>query len=235
MDTQLLEDLGMSENEIKIYLFLLRTGTSTAPQISKSTRIDKATVYRDLSSLMAKGFASEIIIKNVKSYSAAHPNKLLEKSEMLHLQIEKMIPDLIKLTSMQITNAQVELYQGREGIKFIFQDILNDGLPYLHIGPGEIFIEEISEIYTKIWIAQAEKKGISGRLLIPRHDRVPLTKYEEVRNLPNELASLIATVVYGEKTVLFVMTNPAYVVLVRNKEVADSYRKIFEYIWKKRI
>ena len=65
MESELLKRLGMNENEIKIYLFLLKTGTSTAPEISKNTGIDKATIYRGLDNLMKLGFVGETVIDKI--------------------------------------------------------------------------------------------------------------------------------------------------------------------------
>ncbi|MFH1637326.1 MAG: helix-turn-helix domain-containing protein [Candidatus Woesearchaeota archaeon] len=231
MEHELLKRLGMNENETKIYLFLLKTGTSTAPQISKSTGIDKATIYRGLDNLIKLGFASETIIDKIKRFTASPPHKLLDKTEELKEELEKVVPELQKLTVWQRTTAQVELYQGKEGIKTIMRDILEEGKPYVIMGHAETFFDEVP-VYCDIWISRIEKKKVKGRLLCPKDEFIKIAKTEELRYLPKELTALISTWVYGDKTAQFIMTQPAYVVLIKNKEVAESNWKLFEYIWK---
>lgn len=231
MEFELLKKLGMNENDIKAYMFLLKSGVSTAPEISKSTRIDKATVYRTLDNLGKMGYVSEVVVKNVKSFNAAPPHKLIDKVSELREELEEMVPELAKLTAIQRTTAQVELYQGKEGIKTVMQDILNEGKPYYIIGHAETFFEEVP-IYCNIWINRIEKKKIKGELLCPKNEKFKIAKTEELRDLPKELTSLISTWIYGDKVAQFIMTRPAYVVLIHNKEVAESNKKLFEYIWK---
>lgn len=227
----MLKKVGMNENNIKIYLFLLKSGVSTAPEISKSTGIDKATVYRSLDNLGKQGYVSEVVVKNIKRFNAAPPNKLIDKVDEIREELGKVVPELVKLTTIQRTTAQVELYQGKEGIKTIMQDIFNEGKPYYIIGHAETFFDEVP-IYCDIWINRIEKKKVKGKLLCPKEENFKTAKTEELRYLPKELTSLISTWIYGDKTAQFIMTRPVYVVLIKNKEVAESNKKMFEYVWK---
>ena len=231
MEYGLLKRVGMNENQIKIYLILLKSGTSTAPEISKTTGIDKATIYRGLDNLIKLGFVSEIIIAKVKRFTASPPHKLLDKTEELKEELENILPELQKLTTLQRTTAQVELYQGKEGIKTVMRDILESEKPYVIMGHVETFFDEIP-VYCDIWISRIEKKKVRGRILCPKDEYVKISKTEELRYLPKKLTSLISTWVYGDKTAQFIMTRPAYVLLIKNKEVAESNWKLFEYIWK---
>jgi len=232
MEYELLERLGMNENEIKIYLFLLRTGESTAPEISKNTGIDKATIYRGLDNLIKLGFVSEITVNKIKRFTASPPHKLIDKTEELKEELEKVVPELQKLSTLQRTTAQVELYQGKEGIKTVLRDILESGKPYVMMGHVETFFDEIP-VYCDIWISRIEKQDVRGKVLCPKEEFVKIAKNEELRYMPKELTSLISTWIYGDKTAQFIMTTPAYVVLIKNKDVAESNMKIFNYLWKK--
>jgi len=232
MQYQLLKKLGMNENEIKIYLFLLKTGESTAPEISKNTNIDKATIYRALDNLITLGFVSEIKINKIKRFTASPPHKLIDKTEELKEELKKIIPELQKLSSLQRTTAQVELYQGKEGIKTVLRDILESKQPYIMMGHAQTFFEEIP-VYCDIWLSRIVKKKVKGKILYPKDEFVKIAKNEEFIYMPKELTSLISTWIYGDKTAQFIMTTPAYVVLIKNKEVAESNKKIFDYLWKK--
>ena len=231
MAFELLKKLGMNNNDIEVYVFLLKSGVSTAPEISKSTGIDKATAYRSLDNLIKLGVVSEVVIQKVKRFSAAPPHKLIDKLDELREELTQVLPELTTLTTMQRTTAQVELYQGKEGIKTVMQDILNEGKPYYIIGHAETFFDEVP-IYCHIWISRIEKKQVKGKLLCPKEENFKIAKTEELKDLPKELTSLISTWIYGDKVAQFIMTRPVYVVLIKNKEVAESNKKLFEYVWK---
>ena len=46
-------------------------------------------------------------------------------------------------------------------------------------------------------------------------------------------SSPAATNIYGNKVALIVWSENPFVVLIESKEIADSYRKKFEMLWKK--
>ena len=52
---KILKDVGLTEKETDLYIFLAKQGASKGIEIAKQTRIDKAEVYRILKSLQNKG------------------------------------------------------------------------------------------------------------------------------------------------------------------------------------
>ena len=59
-----LSKLGFSPSEIKVYLHLLKTGSSYANKISSETKINRTNVYEALDRLTSKGVIS-FIAKNI--------------------------------------------------------------------------------------------------------------------------------------------------------------------------
>ena len=57
MDNTILEDLGLSNAEIKVYLALLRLGSSHAKPIIENTNLQGSVVFRALTSLINKASA----------------------------------------------------------------------------------------------------------------------------------------------------------------------------------
>jgi sugar-specific transcriptional regulator TrmB len=66
MNTKILEDIGLTKTEIKIYLALLKLGQSTTTNIIKDAGIHASKVYEFLDKLIKKGLVSYNSI-------AAHP------------------------------------------------------------------------------------------------------------------------------------------------------------------
>lgn len=78
MDTKLLEELGLSKGEIKVYLTLLKLGETTTGKIIEEAQISGGKIYLILDKLIKKGLASFSIKEKTKYFSAASPNRILD-------------------------------------------------------------------------------------------------------------------------------------------------------------
>ena len=76
MNTEALRKIGLTENEIKIYLDLLKSGTSTAYEIGKRTGIYRVHVYDKLEQLMDKGLVTYVYRGAKKFFQATNPSKI---------------------------------------------------------------------------------------------------------------------------------------------------------------
>src|SRR3989339_40224 len=73
----MLKEFGLTETEEKVYLSLLKQGTSLASDIIKKTQLHRTTIYDVLERLISKGFVSYIIQNKIKYYSATNPSEFL--------------------------------------------------------------------------------------------------------------------------------------------------------------
>ena len=58
MNLDILEQLGLSQREISIYLALLKLGTASIRDIASQTEINRGTTYETLKDLARKGIVS---------------------------------------------------------------------------------------------------------------------------------------------------------------------------------
>jgi len=228
-----LKKIGLTEEEINIYLLLLKLGSSKATIISKELGVARTTIYRFLLSLYEKGLISENIQNNVKYFYPVDPKRIPEILKERAEEIQQIIPELNSLKSDLNEETNVELYKGKNGIKTIMNDILREEKDYTFIGNAEKYFEEFDiDIFTSQWIRKIEKGKIKGRLLCNKKQKFKIAKTEEYKLLPEDLIPKISTWTYGDKTAIFIWSKPFYVVLVNNKSIADSNKKTFEYFWK---
>ena len=73
-----LEKLGFSPNEIRVYLTLNDHGSTKAGRIAKIAKIDRSNCYNALKSLTEKGLVSYVLIGEIKWFQATGPKRLLE-------------------------------------------------------------------------------------------------------------------------------------------------------------
>ena len=231
MDMEILKGLGLSDKEARIYLALLRFGTITATKVAQETSIDRTTSYRFLSSLIDKGMASYAIRNNIRYFSAANPSKLAEDLKNKVEQVNSILPELEALASFPKEETKVELYKGKEGLKAVMKSILSEGKPYTFIGEIEKFFAELP-VYIKQWLRQVEKSNIRGKLICNEKAKFNVAKTETYRLISGDFISRISTWTYGNRSALFIWSNPMYAVVIENDDVTKSNLESFNYLWK---
>ena len=68
MDTSVLENLGLSKNEVLVFVKLLELGESKSGAIISKTNLQSSAVYNSLASLIEKGIVSFIKKNGIKYY-----------------------------------------------------------------------------------------------------------------------------------------------------------------------
>ena len=98
MFEQILQKLGLSPNEAKIYETLLSLDSANVSTIAVKSKIHRRNVYDCINKLIEKGLVSELSLDTEKQFKAVNPNRLLalvkEKEDIL---LENL--PLIKLSS----------------------------------------------------------------------------------------------------------------------------------------
>ncbi len=225
-----LKRIGLEDEEINIYLLLLREGASKATTISKKLGVARTTIYRFLASLHDKGLVSEAIQKNIRYFAPTTPDRIPEILQERMEEVSRIIPDLRKLIEKKEEGAKVELFKGKEGMRAVMNDIIREGKDYILMGEAQKYFEEL-EVFSLQWIKKVEEKKISGRLLCSNEQRFKIARTEKLRFIDKRLLPEITTWVYGNKTAQFIWSNPLYVVLIESRSIAAGGKKMFDYLW----
>ncbi|HLG24635.1 MAG TPA: helix-turn-helix domain-containing protein [Candidatus Nanoarchaeia archaeon] len=240
MHNELFRELGLTENEIKVYNTLLDLGASQAGQITEKSGVHRRNVYDSISRLMEKGLVSFVTINNKKLFSPANPEKFLEiidekKFELddVKKRFQKIIPELVLKTAMQEKH-DVRFFKGSEGLKTVFEDIMRTRKGYIGYGPGGQ-IEKILKHSLDRIVAKMAKARITMKLVYNEGSRkiVKREKLAEIRFVPDEYSSHAAMRIYGDKVAILLLTEKdPLAIVIKNAEIAEGYRKYFNVIWK---
>ena len=130
MDMSQLENAGLKDKEAKIYIALLKEGPSLANSLAKKVNILRSSIYDYLDILLDKGFISYTIKLGKKYFQAVAPERILDKfTEQRKIQensLRQIIPELINLRGRDKNNVNVEVFEGKEGMKSVFSCILRE-------------------------------------------------------------------------------------------------------------
>ena len=96
MYQEILENLGLSTNEAKVYESLLFLGVTTANNIALYSKIQRRNVYDTIKKLKEIGLCSEYSEDGVKKFKAIHPQRLLDMLKEKEETVQNIIPEMIK-------------------------------------------------------------------------------------------------------------------------------------------
>ncbi|MBU1111335.1 MAG: helix-turn-helix domain-containing protein [archaeon] len=244
MDIEILRTIGLTENEIKIYLYLLKAGSNTAYKISKDTNIYRVHVYDKLEQLMNKGLVTSIYKGAKKHFQATNPNKLKQyledKKRTLEVQeenINNLMPELEALTLLPREDTFVEVFKGKEGLKYFLKDIIKTKEEVLVTGIDDAKYQEAIPIFMKQYFRELKLNKIKERIItlkkkgifLFKQDLAPTTNY---RFLEEKQFNPTNTFVYGNKVVLVTWGTPVTAIMIKNKGISETYRNHFEHLWK---
>jgi|TARA_Y100000031_G_scaffold13671_1_gene14401 sugar-specific transcriptional regulator TrmB len=242
MNTKILEKIGLTKNEIAIYLFLLKKEESTTGPIIKETKIANSRVYESLNSLLKKGLVSYNIQKDGKHFKAVNPKILLENQKDIENKIKLLIPELSSMKIPKKDETTMAIYEGFNGFKTAFAKIIDDCPKNEEIKitgfPEEIYeMEQLRDFLINMNLKSANKKQ---RLKILLEISVKKTlgkdrekeKFTEVRYMPEGYISPAAMDIFEDYVYIFLWEEKPYVFMIKNKKIADSFKSYHEFLWK---
>ena len=240
MDTTILEDLGLTQAEIKVYVSLLELGCATAGPILEKSSLQNSVVHRALHSLSEKGLVNFIVEGKRKNYQATDPDNFYNFIDDKKKRFEQLLPELKKRQLFAYEKKEATLYKGKRGINEIYNLLLNSGgKEYNTFGGGKrVTYDIMGESWWKNLHAKRIEKKIKSRQVFDETirkfgenlNRLPLTN---IRFLSQGFEQLTETVICGNRVAINIFTESPYGILIEDKIVFDGYRKYFELLWEK--
>lgn len=242
MDGQLqeiLEDFGLTEKEIKIYLALLNLGEETASRISEIANLNRITTYTLLKSLAEKGFCSSYDKNNVQYFKPTSPEKIIGLIEEKKKKFNLILPLLKQQQKNNVEKPEVAIFECKKGIASLMTIILDDAmkikevLGYGNVTAGETTIGHQSYYWRKSRLERKIKmKAVSDSLGDIEH-RSPSEwkKLTEVRVNKDLIKNNTYTIIADNLLVIFVPSIEPIGILIKNKDVVLKEKFNFELLW----
>ena len=237
MDTAILEDLGLTHAEIRVYISLLELGSATAGPIIEKSGLQNSVVHRALHSLIAKGLINYILEGKRKIYQATDPESFFGFIEDKRRRFEDILPELKRKQQVSKEKEKATIYRGVRGIHEVYTTLINSkAKEYLTFGGGH----QCEMLMGTAWWKNLHTRRIANKLPsrqvfddTVRKFGVELRKrpISKVRFLSKEFAQFQETVIVGEYVAITVFIESPYSFLIRDPVVAEGYKKHFELLW----
>jgi len=251
MDFNAFEQLGLTRNEIRVYLCLLERGTSLVQTVAKQLQLPRTTVYSILDSLHGHNLVSKQKKRGVGVFRVENPDAILgilrRKERGLQDQrkaLEHLVGELQNLYKDGIPRApRMEYVEGKAKVERFLESYLNtwsQSMLALKTSTWGFqdhnFIEIFRPLIRKLWKVIHGENKIPGRIL---SNVSPTEKalggkipHREVRVLGSEFDFKSSLWVMGDYVILIQTRNdPIYASQFHDPLLAANLRLLFSMLY----
>ncbi|MFC1728075.1 TrmB family transcriptional regulator [Nanoarchaeota archaeon] len=240
MDISILEDLGLTHAEIKVYVSLLELGSSSAGNILEKSGLQNSVVHRALNTLIEKGLISFILEGKKKIYQATNPENFHDFIENKRKRFDQILPELKNKQKISKKITFGEIFKGKRGINQMYITLLNSkGKEYNTFGGGSAVTYDVmgetwwKGLHTKRIAKKIPCRQVFDETIRKFGNELNKRRLTKIKFLPKEYAQLQETIIIGDYVGIAIFTENPYGILIKDKAVAEGYRKQFEILWNK--
>lgn len=234
---------GLSATEAKTYKALLARKSWLPSELAKNVQETRTNMYKILDKLTGLGLAERLDEHKKLHYRATNPARLLElarERREAHEHAEKALQlsseDLMRTYIKANDQAGVRQFQGKEGMKQVFTDMIAAGKPiYLVRSPEDV------RFYDEAFFAKFRKEraaaGITTHALTPD---LPSANHDPAVDIANKFirtwlpadAYTASTEwnVYGDKLAIISYGSEATATVIESPAIAESFRQLYKLL-----
>lgn len=248
MISDLLRDVGLPNNAVRVYLRLAETGSSSARQLAENLNLPRTTIYDNLKFLFESGLIIEQDEAGKKTFGTDDTKNLLHfvkaKIELLEDR-EKKIRELLPAlpANARALDPKIKFYAGAEGMKQALKDMLwYKNIETLTMWPISEMVEILGEEYLENLNRRRIRQNISIRGIWPRHKRVDFKRFpylgvgrghlRELRLAPKEMDWNMSYWLYADKVAFISSRAEGFGFVIHSRDFVDLIKTQFEQIWK---
>ncbi len=241
----ILQDLGLTLNEAKIYQTLLEKGELTISALSLSAKIHRRNIYDNLKRLIGKGLVFQNFNQSETVYRAVNPQQLLELIKYKEEKVKQILPKLEQIYRQQSSREEISLFQGSENIKKIWQTILTQKQPCYVYNIFPFWRNPLLKKEFEEFVNSAEQLKLSLHYIFDPEFKDELSVFLSMRKngffykfFNQQKVEQLSFCVFGDQLVNFVYQSsgadnegPARFYMISDKLLAKNYLNYFKSVW----
>lgn len=238
-----IQSLGLNEKEAKVYLASLELGQATVQKISAKAGIKRPTTYFIIEGLMERGLMSSYYQGKKQFFMAEMPERILDliakerkDLDLREEQFKRLLPELQSINNRNKDKPVVKYYEGKDGV-------LTMALEHMKSSKGQEFYSVFSRDIVERFITPDEllnlrKERIANKLTTKtiysreKGDMIGIENANLVRLPAEEFPVTCDIAFYEDKVRIASFRDRMMGVVIEDKEIAQSFRAIFELAWK---
>lgn len=241
-----LKNIGLSEEEVRIYDSLLNNGGQTAGQIISATKLKRGDCYNKIYDLKEKGLLIESEKNKKKFFELESPEKIesyiqnrIEVLEQTDSEIKSIMPNIISSYNLAYHKPGVKFFEGEEGMKKIMADSLTAKstiFSYVDVAAVEKYISKINKSYAK----KRQKLNIKKKLIVSdtNFNKKFFSKLgdkaTEVKYIDAKIDSSNTAMQIYDNKISYLTLKPESMmgVIIEDPLITKMHRTLFESNWK---
>lgn len=242
MKEQTLMEVGFSKNEAKVYVSLLETGPASATKVAEVSGIHRVNVYDAIEKLKGRGLVGFLQNNGKRVFQASPPDTLLNIPKTMEIKIQNILPQLQLQHQLAASKSEVQIFDGYDFIRNMFlqfletkEDILDLNCPRFVL---QMVAKEFEEIIHKRRAQQKQMMyHVFDKSAVERMKFLNTLPYTKARYLEHGSEDNVTTSICGDVVAIQVYyenhSQKPLTIFIRNKQIAEVYRKNFFVIWEK--
>ena len=232
-----LREFGLSENEIEVYLALVKLGESPVQKIAKIANVPRTTCYHLLESLEQIGLAGVVVKKSKKYFSPAQPIKLINNLEEIKRIIKEIVPELNSISKSIKDKPNVTIFEGIRGVRDVLQDVIKERKTIYHYGE----IISIQKVFAHVfpqYILERIKRKIPIKIICKKEEaheeliRNAKKEFREFLFIPKKFNFDSSVFIYANKVAIFsIKQEPYFAIVIDNHNFYNTQKNFFELLW----
>jgi sugar-specific transcriptional regulator TrmB len=242
MITELLQELGLTQNEAKIYEALVTYGGSGVSTISLRSKVHRRNAYECLHRLIEKGLVYEVFTRGETIYEGVQPTKLMELIEEKQQKLAQELPHLLSVFRQHRSPERAHIYKGIEGIKNYMNAALESGEDIYVLGSEGVWFDPRLATHTAMFLKEAEAKGMKFHIIFD-HDvqektpHIPKMLTATFKYLPAAYSTNSTMDIFADHIVMYTGMEPgkliedATIFVMVSPALAESCRIWWKLLW----
>lgn len=224
-----LQEAGLTGNEAKVYLELLKKGELSANHIAKNVGMDRTLSYTVLNHLIEKGQVNYVIKQAKKYFRVSDPVNLLNPLKKKQVLIIDLISDLKKIKKTEEVKQEVDIYEGKDGLRTFYRLFFKYKTFYAFGTTGRAY-DYLYE--APVLSKELIRKGVRAKIIThSKNKNHPMTKLKGIESKYLDIDSQATTTIFGDYVSIHIIKDRPLIILIKNKEIADTYKNHFEVLW----
>lgn len=239
----MLEEFGLTRNESKVYLALLKLKQSKITDISSKSDLHTKNVYDSLDKLMKKGLVSSVIERNQKIFIAENPEKLKSMIQEKSQRLDSILPSLLNMYSFIADSKNVSTFYGKEALRKRLSDIEESKTKVVRVfAPTELGFLDSNRFKSHILNLRRILRSNKKEIQLIETDTIKSRK--NAKNFdkgwkgtvkrkfyPFKKNNMINWTVSGDLFSICIFDEEMLYIRIKSKIVAESFREYFDALW----
>ena len=230
-------ELGLSRHAATIYIALLEIGRTTITKVVEQTGLHPQIIYNAIEELEALELTSHTIERGRKYFQPGPPSTLVALQQSRLAKVEDILPKLLA-KYQKSEQSQVWVFSGDEEFRKAREKVVRSiprGECYYVIGSGgKKFLQAMEGTFRASEQARI-KRGVHKRVIDfndhnEYEDPIGGDNLSQYRYLDSE-AGPTSTLFGGEYLRINVWSTPVLTILIKNRDLVESYKHYFETLW----